>query len=309
LGVGPIPDWIINLSTVGADLRSMVRRPLRQMEAAMSPDPQRAESLQPTAPPTNQDLTPKPSRAAYEKIKSTRPSDDNIEVSIPRAALWKCFISALVLATMFVICCCVAIVLARFDVSWVDVVTLPGSGSRSRQVDGVPGSTAARFNCSKDYASWQLDWTVRKQHWCCAHTGRACPPANRHHCRGTAAQVEAWSEDQRQYCCKHENYGCPSSYDCTGGRSSRLLWDRLKREWCCKHKDVGCTSLHNCTTANATETMGWSSAKLNWCCEHKHLGCITNSSERDAGHHLAHFILKPRSKAQGMIAGQRTQMK
>lgn len=252
----------------------------------MSPDPQTAEPLQPIAPPTKQDSTPKPSRAAYGKLKSTRASEDNIEVSIPRVALWKCFISALVLATITVICFLVAIVLTRFDASWVDVVAFRGSRSPSRQVDGVPGPTAARFDCSKDYASWRLDWTVRKQRWCCAHTGRACSPASKHHCQGTAAQVAAWSDDQRQYCCKQENYGCPSSYDCTDGRSNQLLWDELKREWCCKHKDVGCPSPHNCTTANSTEMAGWSSAKLSWCCEHKNLGCIMNSSERDAGHVL-----------------------
>jgi len=210
--------------------------------------------MQPHTPP-NGDRSPKPSRAAYEKLRSARrSSEDNIEVSIPRVALWKCFISALVLATVSVVCCVVAIVLARFDVSWVDVVPLPGSGSSSNQVDGTLGATVARFNCSKDYVTWQLDWSMRKQRWCCAHTGRACPPANRHDCQATAAQVEAWSEDKRRYCCKHENYGCPSSYDCVDRRGSQFLWDSVKRKWCCKHKNYGCplATLSNTSSSHHT---------------------------------------------------------
>eukprot|EP00419_Tripos_fusus_P036625 CAMPEP_0172785164 /NCGR_PEP_ID=MMETSP1074-20121228/205304_1 /TAXON_ID=2916 /ORGANISM="Ceratium fusus, Strain PA161109" /LENGTH=652 /DNA_ID=CAMNT_0013622167 /DNA_START=52 /DNA_END=2013 /DNA_ORIENTATION=+ len=286
LGVGPIPDWITNLSTVGADLRSMVRRPLRQMEAAMSPDALPvADPRKPGKSPANRERSPKPNRGAYEKMRPTpRKSEDNIEVSIPRVGLWKCFISALVLATVTVICCIVAVVLARFDVSWVDIVTLPGTGIPSGQ-QTVPGGAAARFNCSEAYVTWQLDWSLRKQRWCCAHTGRACPPANRHDCQATVVQVKAWSEDKRRYCCNHENYGCPSTYNCVARRSSRLGWDGKKREWCCKHKGVGCSSLHNCTSANATQVAGWSSVKLDWCCEHKNTGCITNKSSGKSAEH------------------------
>jgi len=119
LGVGPIPDWITNLSTLGADLRSMVRRPLRQMEAVMSPETPASKPLQPMTPPAKRDRSPKPRRAAYEQWRSAparRTSEDNIEISIPRKAIWKCFVISLALAIVTAICCIVAILLTRFDV-------------------------------------------------------------------------------------------------------------------------------------------------------------------------------------------------
>jgi len=286
LGVGPIPDWIINLSTVGADLRSMVRRPLRQMEAAMSPDP--VVPAEPKRDLLKTSWSPQPNRAAYEPLAPVlRTGDDNIKVSIPLKGLWKCLASSLVLAMLCVVCCVLVIFRERIH------VPLLGSGIPSSQKNGVPGPTTAPFNCSKDYFTWQLDWSVRKQQWCCAHMGYACPPKEKHDCQATQAQVEVWSEDKRIYCCKHENYGCFSTHDCVG---SQLLWDTMKREWCCKHRDVGCPTPHNCTAANASDVTGWSSSKLEWCCEHENTGCMTNNSEPDAGHRLTHLHSKMSGK-------------
>jgi len=175
----------------------------------MSPDPPAADPLQQIMPPSKRDRPPKPSRAAYEQLRpAPRMSEDNIKVSIPVKGLWKCLVGALVLATLCVICCVVVVEKRRLVASWADTALL-GTGIPNSQKNGVPVPAAARFNCSKDYLTWQLDWSVHKQRWCCAHTGYACPRASRHECHATAVQVEAWSEDKRRYCCKHKNYGCP----------------------------------------------------------------------------------------------------
>jgi len=97
LGVGSIPDWITNLAGVGADMRSVVRRPLRQMEGAILGESPSRQPLQPQAP-VSRKAAPRPEKHKYEELKAD-------VAGVPQSTLWRvCIGLAVTLAVASAVC-------------------------------------------------------------------------------------------------------------------------------------------------------------------------------------------------------------
>jgi len=225
LGVGPVPDWITNLAGVGADLRSVVRRPLRQMEEVVfGEESEQRQSSRPTlsqqgrqSPPIHAP-PPRPvsHRDGYEKLEhhTTRLGKEGLRHQIRTygpGAVW---------VTMFLGLCALAGAagagrLPRPAWPWRSTHRPQGTVKWSRPsiLPAVPVASGSllSFDCNTGFDTWVVSWSLKQSEWCCKHAGRGCPGANSSafscQVRGLGG-FEDWSPYELDWCCLHRRIGC-----------------------------------------------------------------------------------------------------
>lgn len=217
LGVGTIPDWITNLAGVGADLRSVVRRPLRQMEEAVfgeEPQPESRSASKASSSRAGHTGRPSSRRDGYEKLDQGG-----------RRGLLEAYGPGAILVMMLLGLCALA--------GAAGAGRLPGpawaGGPHPQQQSGaaapaIPSGLRPRFDCDRGFDTWVVSWSLRQSAWCCEKRGRGCTASNAlsFHCEVTGpGGFEDWSLFQLDWCCIHSQVGCATLANLVGGRGSR----------------------------------------------------------------------------------------
>lgn len=108
------------------------------------------------------------------------------------------------------------------------------------------------YDCEANYATWQIQWTAEKKHYCCQKEGKGCYDCN----AGLRNWERGWSHDKKAYCCTEEAKNC---YSCLK-ISESPYWGKKHREYCCESQNVAC---HDCSG----DVKLFKGLQKEWCCE------------------------------------------
>lgn len=151
------------------------------------------------------------------------------------------------------------------------------AGSPGEELPANETLAIESFDCDKDYAAWESEWSMEKRLWCCERKQRACDsatttPTEEYDCiKGFHAWRRSWEAAQQAWCCEHHNKACETStttpkpkphhgrrshghheanksahksnqsqdgWDCSV--DAAISWPKEKRIWCCLQEAKGC---------------------------------------------------------------------
>lgn len=285
LGVGSIPDWITNLAGVGADMRSVVRRPLRQMEGAiLGESPSRQPAPQPV--PQSRKPPPRPEKHKYEELKAQKPGR-KADLTVPHPTLWKVCIGLAVTLAVASAVCVLLVVTGRLRVSNISTLlrgSKAPSGSAGDEPAGFPPESAPGVAVGNP-----VPVPVPSPGGPPVPVPIPSPPAPvpspsgpelapLPSPSGPAGIVTTTSIDP-----KRPLFNCNEGYD-----TYKIDWSAEKLGWCCMQGINLCpvsmgTTSHDCHTDFVDCRNAWSKDRQHWCLLHESIRCVTESSVPQVG--------------------------
>jgi len=176
--------------------------------------------------------------------------------------------------------------------SWPSPTPTPTTRAPVLTTRATPTAAAAvdLYDCNMHYTTWEADWSIAKQVWCCNHRGHGCTSPSNHeqvprpapppqdvapyNCHSNFEMRELWNPQKQAWCCDHEGLGCSSTYDCRDDGQGQSGWSDDKRRWCCEAHGKGCESARfDCHSGENDWRTGWSTFKQAWCCAKTGKGC------------------------------------
>jgi len=270
LGVGSIPDWITNLAGVGADMRSVVRRPLRQMEGAiLGESPSRQPVVQQA--PVARKTPPRPEKHKYEELKAELGG-------VPRSTLWRVCIGLSVTLAVASAVCVLLVVTGRIGVRHFGTL-LRGSKAPSGGLRPHAPSTSTAGFPTGPAAGVAVGNPVPVP---VPAPGLPVPvpvpsPTSSIPALVPSPSVPAGVVSTTLIDPKRPLFNCDDGYD-----TYKIDWSAEKLGWCCmqdpNHCPVSSVADTDCHSDFVDCRNAWSKDRQHWCLLHKSIRCATGAS-------------------------------